>query len=68
MHACFETNIFDILEMFSKLHNFNIFLERNDHDENFKKNCDVLLPKHGSIFGFTKCIAFNLEAPNGSGQ
>jgi hypothetical protein len=67
MHACFETNIFDTLDMLSKLHNFGIFPECND-DEDLKRLCDVLLPKLGSTFGFIEHILFNLEAPNGGGQ
>ncbi len=66
MHACFQTNIFDILEIFSKLHNFDIFPKRND-DKNLKKFCGVLLLKPGSTLGFMEHISFNLEAPNGSG-
>jgi hypothetical protein len=53
--------------MFYKLHNFNIFSELND-DEDLKRLCDVLRLKLGSTFGFTKCIGFNMEAPNGGGQ
>lgn len=66
MHACFETNIFDTLDTFSKLRNFGIFLECND-DEDLKRLCDVLLPEPSSTFGFTEQIVLNLEAPNGGG-
>lgn len=64
MHGCFQTNIFDTLEMLSKLHNFDIFCKCSD-DKGLKKFCGVLLPKPGSTLGLIKCITFNLEAPNG---
>jgi hypothetical protein len=66
MHACFQTNIFYILEMFSKLHNFDIFRKCND-DKDLKKLCGVFLPNLGSALGFIEHITFNLEAPNGGG-
>jgi hypothetical protein len=62
MHVCFETNIFDILEMLSKLHYFDIFPKHID-DKNLKRLCDVFLPEPSS----TSHITFNLETPNGGG-
>lgn len=52
MHTYFETNIYDTLDMLSKLHNFSIFPKCND-DEDLKSLCDVLILEPGSTFGFT---------------